>query len=91
MRYSNQFSNTSSISYSSWLRSWVPPEWFERYSRGVEEYHLPKGIAARSKYAETIGNDRMQLLKVLWESPTVTYLRHIPAVEILCQSWIHQY
>jgi transposase len=24
-----------------WLRSWVPPEWFERYSRAVDEYHLP--------------------------------------------------
>jgi transposase len=33
----------------------------------------------------------MQLLKVLWESSTITYLRHIPAVEILRLTWIHQY
>lgn len=74
-----------------WLRSWVPPEWFERYSRAVDEYRLPKGIPARTKYAETIGTDGMQLLKALWETPTVTYLRQIPTVEILRLTWIHQY
>jgi transposase len=52
---------------------------------------LPKGIIARTKYAETIGNDGMQLLQILWESPSVTYLRHIPEVEILRLTWIHQY
>lgn len=74
-----------------WFRSWVPPEWFERYSRAVDEYRLPKGIPARTKYAETLGADGMQLLKALWETPTVTYLRQIPAVEILRLTWIHQY
>lgn len=33
----------------------------------------------------------MLLLKALWETPTVTYLRQIPAVEILRLTWIHQY
>ncbi len=45
-----------------WLRSWVPHEWFERYGRALEEYRLPKGVTARYKLAETIGNDGMQLL-----------------------------
>jgi transposase len=74
-----------------WLRSWVPPEWFERYNRAVEEYRLPKGIPARTAYAETIGADGMHLLKALWQAPTVTYLRQIPAVEILRLTWIYQY
>ena len=26
-----------------WLRSWAPPEWFDRYSTRVEESRLPKG------------------------------------------------
>lgn len=38
-----------------WLCSWVPQEWFDRYGRAVDEYRLPKGIAARSEYAQTIG------------------------------------
>lgn len=74
-----------------WLQSWVPTEWFERYSRSIEEYRLPKGIPARTALAETIGNDGMQLLAVLWESQEVFYLRQIPTVEILRQTWIHQY
>jgi transposase len=74
-----------------WLRSWVPPEWFERYSRAIEEYRLPKGIPARTALAEMIGNDGMQLLIAVWESQEVPYLRQIPAVEILRQTWIYQY
>lgn len=83
--------NAIAIVAPEWLRSWVPPEWFERYSRAVDEYRLPKGIPARTKYAETIGADGMQLLIALWETPTITYLRQIPAVEILRLTWIHQY
>ena len=57
----------------------------------MEEYRLPKGIPARTALAEIIGNDGMQLLIAVWESQEVTYLRQIPAVEILRQTWIHQY
>ncbi len=32
-----------------WLQAWVPVEWFDRYRRAIEEYHLPKGVAARPK------------------------------------------
>lgn len=73
-----------------WLRSWVPSEWFERYGRAVDEYHLPKSIAARQKYGETIGADGMELLTAAWGEAAPAYLREIPAVEILCQTWVHQ-
>lgn len=69
-----------------WLRSWVPDEWFDRYERAVDEYRLPKGIAARSEYAETIGREGMQLLIVLYdEQTTPQWLRQIPVVDILRQ------
>lgn len=75
-----------------WLREWVPQEWFERYKRPVEEYRLPKGVAARYEYAETIGNDGMQLLIAIYEEETTPqWLRQIPAIEILRQTWLHQY
>lgn len=38
-----------------WLRSWVPTEWFERYGRAVDEYRLPKGIAARQEMGSDSG------------------------------------
>jgi len=74
-----------------WLRSWVPEEWFDRYSRAVEEYRLPKGIAARKEYAEMIGTDGMQLLIAVWGETVPDWLAHVPAVEILRQTWVHQY
>ena len=75
-----------------WLCESVPHEWFERYKHLVDEYRLPKGAAARHEYAETIGNDGMQLLIAVYESETAPqWLRQIPAIEILRQTWVHQY
>lgn len=73
-----------------WLRDWVPSEWFDRYSRAIEEYRLPKGIPARQEYAETIGRDGMQLLSEIYDNGPA-WLRQVPAVEILRQTWVHQY
>jgi transposase len=68
----------------------VPSEWFDRYSRAIEEYRLPKGIPARQAYAEMIGRDGMQLLSALYEGGP-DWLRQLPSVEILRQTWVHQY
>ena len=71
-----------------WLSTWVPREWFERYSRAIEEYRLPKGVPARQEYAETIGRDGMQLLSEIYDNGPA-WLRQVPAVEILRQTWVH--
>ncbi len=69
----------------------MPPEWFKRYGRPVDEYRLPKGIAARQEYAEIIGTDGMQLLVAVWAETVPEWLRQVPAVKILRQTWVHQY
>lgn len=74
-----------------WLQAWVPVEWFDRYRRAIEEYHLPKGIAPRQEYAEIIGADGMQLLEAVWSDSTPLELRALPALEILRQTWVNQY
>jgi transposase len=83
--------NDIAIVAPDWLRAWTPPQWFERYERAMEEYRLPKGIPARTALAETIGNDGMQLLIAVWESEEISYLRHLPSMEILRTTWVHQY
>ena len=75
----------------NWLQAWVPIDWFERYSHAIEEYRLPKGIDARREYAELIGGDGMHLLEKLWQDDTPLKLRQLDAVEILRQTWVHQY
>ena len=72
------------------LKSWVPQEWFERYGRPVDEYRLPKGKDARQSYAETIGNDGMELLSWVW-SAAPAYLQKMPMIEHLRQTWVHQF
>lgn len=74
-----------------WLQAWVPPVWFERYGYVVEEYRLPKGVEARKVYAETIATDGMQLLETLWSDTTLIALRQLPAIELLRQTWVHQF
>ena len=74
----------------NWLSEWVPGEWFDRYSRAIEEYRLPKGIPARQVYAETIGCDGMRLLRAIYDDGP-DWFKQIPSVEILRKMWVHQY
>lgn len=84
--------NTLAVVAPEWLLTQVAKEWFDRYGRPVEEYHLPKGIEARKDYAETIGRDGMQLLTAVYEDTTAPdWLRQLPVMEILRQTWVHQY
>lgn len=74
-----------------WLQAWVPVEWFDRYRRSIEEYHLPKGIAPRQAYAQVIGADGMQLLERVWDDSAPSELKTLPTLEILRRTWVNQY
>ena len=74
-----------------WLQSWVPPEWFTRYSRRFEEYRLPPGKAERYTLAEEIGMDGRRLLLALVEPTAPRWLRDVPALQILRQVWVQQF
>lgn len=53
-----------------WLRPLIPPDWFDRYGRRVEEYRLPKGEAARVRLGEQIGTDGHKILAAFWPRST---------------------
>ena len=74
-----------------WLRSWVPPEWFDRYAHRIEESRLPKGEAARYAHGEAIGTDGFQLLGAVYGPAAPAWLRRVPAVEILRRVWLSQF
>ncbi len=75
-----------------WLSNLIEQDWFDRYSKPVEESRLPKGTEARNEYAETIGRDGMRILEAIYDHPTtLLWLREIPAIENLRITWIHQY
>ena len=84
--------NALAVVAPDWLLTIVDRDWFDRYSRPVQEERLPKGVQARKNYAETIGQDGLHLLEAIYEAPTaLSWLRQVQAVEILRQTWVHQY
>lgn len=89
--------NALAVVAPEWLGELAPSEWFERYSRPVDEYRLPKGIAARKEYAEIIGADGMKLLSAVDAvdgvdaSSSLSSLNELPAVLLLVQIWEDQY
>jgi transposase len=83
--------NALAVTAPDWLVAQVAPDWFDRYSRRIEEYRLPKGDAARAAYASTIGTDGTKLLGAVYAPTAPAWLRHLPAVEILRRMWVQQF
>ena len=83
--------NDLAVVAPDWLRQQITADWFERYGKRCEESRLPKGEATRSAYAEQIGADGLQLLSAIYHDTTPPWIREIPAVEILRQTWVYQY
>ena len=83
--------NDVAVVAPDWLRQHVTDDWCERYGKRLEESRLPKGEAKRAAYAQQIGADGLHLLQALSHDATPRWLREIPTVEILRQTWVHQY
>jgi transposase len=74
-----------------WLQAQVPPEWYDRYSRRIEDSRLPRGLAAQQAYAAQVGSDAGRLLDLLASSETPAELRSLPAAQLLQQFWEQEY
>lgn len=75
----------------NWLRARVPVEWYERYGRRIENYHLPKSDAARAAYAAQVGQDGATLLSWLDEPDLDPSLPALTQVQTLRQIWGEQF
>jgi hypothetical protein len=74
-----------------WLRAQVTAEWFDRYSRLIDECRLPKEEARRRAPAATIGADGLHLLTQLAQPDASPSLDEREAVQVLRQVWEQQY
>jgi len=83
--------NVLAVVEPEWLRAHVSTDWFARYEQRFQEYRLPAGRPERYALAETIGADGVQLLTAVSAASAPTWLRHIPAVEVLRQVWVQQF
>ena len=83
--------NSLAVVVPDWLRAHVPQEWYDRYEKRMEEFRLPKEASKRAALVEQIGRDGFDLLTWVRETDAPSWLREIPAVEILRQVWIQQF
>src|SRR5437879_2648783 len=74
-----------------WLTGWVPVEWFERYSRRIEEWRLPPAKGKQEEVMEQMGQDGLRLLNELWSTGAPSSLRALPEVEGLHKTWMQQF
>jgi transposase len=83
--------NSLAVIAPDWLRTWVPPEWFDRDGPRMDTYRLPKTAAARAEMATSIGADGRRRLQAVDAAPDLPWLREVPAVQTWRQVWAEHY
>lgn len=74
-----------------WLRTWLAADWLGRYGRRLDTYRLPPDAAARQALCRQVGTDGYELLRRIDAPDTPSWLRQVPAVQLLRQVWEQQY
>ena len=83
--------NALAVVAPAWLQTQSQPEWVERYSERIEDYHLPTSDSGREQQAQLYGEDGWRLLNAIFASNSPIWLCQVPAVETLRRVWIQQY
>ena len=83
--------NALAVVDPAWVRDLAPPDWYERYERRVENYHLPKSDASRREYAQIVGADGRRLLNAVDAATDQPWLHDLPAVRALRGLWVSQF
>lgn len=83
--------NVLALVVPEWLCAQIPESWWQRYSKPIDNYKLPKAEEERQALATQIGEDGFQLLDWLKQSTEMAWLNEIEAVKILAQVWSEQF
>ncbi len=74
-----------------WLRSHSQPEWLERYAHRAQDDRLPGKKEERRALSEAIGADGVSLLAAIYSTDAPSWLREVPAVDLLRRVWVQNY
>ena len=74
-----------------WLAGVAPEEWYQRYTRRIEDDRLPQSNEKRTAYAQTVGADGFLLLDLLQSNDVPAGLDRLPRVEALRLVWERHY
>lgn len=62
-----------------WLQAWVPLDWYERYSRRIEQEKLPTTKTEQKRYAQKLGLDAYTILDHIQQSE-MQWLLNVPTL-----------
>jgi transposase len=79
------------VAAPQWLAPRIDAGWSERYGARIDSYRFPKGDNVRQRWAEQVGRDGFTLLDAVAAPGEPAWLREIPAVQVLVQTWEQQY
>jgi transposase len=74
-----------------WLRDLAPLEWYERYSKRIEDTRLPREKTAREAYAQTVGEDGFRGLDAVEAPEAPEAVRQAPSIATLRRTWQRHY
>jgi hypothetical protein len=74
-----------------WLLAHAQPDWAERYGHRAMDDRLAKNAARRAERARIVGQDGHALLAAALDPAAPSWLRQVPAVEILRRVWVQQF
>ena len=83
--------NQLSEADATWVRGWVPLEWYESYGPRAASFRLPKDKSKRDALAVQIGAAGYTLMDAIYSRDDAHHLRGLPDLEVLRCIWIQQY
>ena len=83
--------NCLAIVAPEWLLDQSMPEWVDRSGVRLEDSRLPSGEEDRQAWAQMVGQDGSLVLSALFDPGAPTWLREVPAVDILRRVWVQNY
>jgi len=86
-----QVLNELAVLEADWLRSVIEPDWFDRYSRRADDFHLPTARKAREALALQVGQDGWKVLKAVEALPVSNPAHQSERIAILREVWAQQY
>jgi transposase len=75
--------NVLAVVAPDWLQTQSQPEWIERYSERMEDYHLPVSKARREQQAQIYGADGKRLVDAILDGNIGDREYHKPPHELL--------
>lgn len=83
--------NSLAVVAPAWLSEISPAEWLQRYGRRTEDDRLPSKQAEQQRQKSLVGNDGWILLSAIYQADAPSWLRKVPAVDVLRRIWIQNY